>query len=326
MVDHNDETGSSAPQPAHEGGSGGPTPGAPGSPEAHETHPAAFKHPHPAASRPDDPPRHPVFPMVLGAVMLIVLVVAWGFNMKPTESATASSPGGTATEAAGAPAATPAEANPTAELGDGLKALKSDVDGLKGDLKSLQQRLDDISKAAAPPDLEQLNSKIAALAKSTEGLADVPKKVDDLNQRIGSLDTTLASLRGDVDTLKNDVKTAASTGSETPKPSGDSNVTLAVLDQGADLFKAGKYKEASDAFRKLTESNPGDARVWYYAAISRGSATKDWTGETLRMVEKGVELEKAGSPDSAKIDSALADLNPTFKNWLDAYRKAARTR
>jgi TolA-binding protein len=318
MVDHNDETGSSAPQPAHEGGSGGPMPGALGSAEGHETRPAA--------ARPDDAPRHPLFPMILGALMLIVLVVAWGFNMKPTESATASSSGGTATAAAGAPAATPSEANPTAEVGDGLKALKSDVDGLKGDLKSLQQRFDDVSKAAAPPDLEPLNGKIAALSKSTEALADLPKKVDELNQRIGSFDTTLASLRGDVDTLKIEVKTAASSGSEGPKPSGDSNVTLAVLDQGADLFKAGKYKEASDAFRKLTESNPSDARVWYYAAISRGSATKDWTGETLRMVEKGVELEKAGTPDSAKIDAALTDLNPTFKNWLDAYRKAARPR
>jgi hypothetical protein len=103
-------------------------------------------------------------------------------------------------------------------------------------------------------------------------------------------------------------------------------VSLASLDQGAELFKAGKYKEASDAFKKLTESNPNDARVWYYAALSRGSATKDWLGETVRMVQKGIEREKAGSPEGAKIDAAFADLNPTFKKWLGTYREAARPR
>jgi predicted Zn-dependent protease len=101
-------------------------------------------------------------------------------------------------------------------------------------------------------------------------------------------------------------------------------VADAAMGQGVDLFKAGKYKEASDVFRKLTESNPDDARVWYYAALSRGSATKDWGGETTRLVEKGIEREKAGTPDSAKIDSVFTDLNAAFRPWLDAYRKMAK--
>jgi hypothetical protein len=103
-------------------------------------------------------------------------------------------------------------------------------------------------------------------------------------------------------------------------------VSLASLVQGNALLKAGMYKEASDYFRKLTESNPGDARVWYFAAVSRGSATKDWVGETKRMVEKGIEREKAGSPDRAKIDAAFNDLFPTVKPWLEGYRKWARLR
>ena len=98
------------------------------------------------------------------------------------------------------------------------------------------------------------------------------------------------------------------------------------MDQGVGLFKAGKYKEASDAFQKLTESTPNDARVWYLAAFSRGSATNQWTGETTRLVEKAVELEKAGTPDGAKIDAAFTGLNPAFKPWLDTYRKMAKAR
>jgi TolA-binding protein len=308
MVEHNDERGSSAPQP---------TPDVPGSAGGLETRPAS--------STPQDAPKHPLFPIVIGVVLLIVLVIAWVFSRMSAESS-AAAPAGTAPGTAEAPAAKPAEPDPMAVLSDGVKSLKSDVEGFKADLKALQERLEAMPKPTPAPDLDPLNSKVAALSKSTEALADLPKKVEDLNQRIGSFDTTLASLRGDIDTLKSEVKTAAASGSEAPKPSGDANVALAVLDPGVDLFKAGKYKEASDAFRKLTESNPNDARVWYYAAISRGSATKDWAGETLRMVEKGVELEKAGTPEGARIDAALADLNPTFKNWLDAYRKGARTR
>jgi hypothetical protein len=39
-----------------------------------------------------------------------------------------------------------------------------------------------------------------------------------------------------------------------------------------------------------------------------------------------VELEKAGTPDGAKIDALFSDLNPSFKPWLDAYRKMAKAR
>jgi outer membrane murein-binding lipoprotein Lpp len=255
--------------------------------------------------------------MLIGAVMLVVLVLAWGANMqKPAEPAAPATPA--------TPAAAPAAAEPTlAEVSDGVKAIKTEVDGLKSDLKSLQDRVESMPKPAPAPDLEPLNTKIAALSKDTETLKALPKKLDDLNQRVGTVDSALGSLRTDLDAIKGDVKKA---GTDTARPTEDAEVSTASLVQGSDMLKAGKYKEASDYFRKLTESNPGDARVWYFAAVSRGSATRDWAGETKSMVEKGIEREKAGSPDSAKIDAAFTDLVAAFKPWLEGYRKLAKPR
>src|SRR5689334_14955570 len=111
MVEHNDDFGSSSPPPEpssgprHEGGE-------PASPAYNEAHEAAFKHSQPARPVDDGLPRHPVFPMVLGAAMVLALVVAWVLNSKPAESS-GPAPGGTAPAAA-----TPA---PVAGPGDGVK-------------------------------------------------------------------------------------------------------------------------------------------------------------------------------------------------------------
>lgn len=338
MVDHNDEFGSSAPppegDPAHagfgepnlEGLMGDPTSPHGEAPEGYGGHEAHFKHPHPPAqSAPEDGARHPTFPMVLGAIMVVILVVAWAANMSKTAPAPAASPApaaGTADTAAAPPPEKAAEPTPDP------KAMTAAIDGLKSDLKALQDRIDALPKPAPAPDLGPLNARITELSSQTEALAALPKKVDDLDQRLGSFDKTLTALRGDLDTLKSDVKKAheaspAPAAAETPKVE-DGNVADAAFDQAVGQFKAGKYKEASDAFQKLTEAHPNDARVWYFAALSRGSATGQWTGDTTKMVEKAVEREKAGTPASAKIDAAFSDINASFKPWLDAYRKMAK--
>ena len=245
--------------------------------------------------------------------MVLPLIAAWIVNSKPAEAPAAAATAARASRKPRSPPRPPPTRRPTTQVPQG------EIDGLKADLKTLQDRIEALPKPAPPPDLEPLNSKIADLSKDTESLAVLPKKVDDLDQRLGSFDKTLVALRGEIDTFKNEVKKPVEPAATTPEPAkpDDTKVADAALDQGAGLFKAGKYKEASDAFQKLTESSPNDARVWYFAALSRGSATNQWTGETTRLVEKGVELEKAGSPDSAKIDAAFAELNPAFKPWLD---------
>ncbi len=331
MVDHNDDFGSSAPP---EGGLGNPmygesNPGSamgePGaqfdeSPEGHE---ALFEHPHPAPPVPGDAPRHPVFPLLVGAVMVLTLVIAWIVNSQPKES-----PATPATaDAAVAPAADK-PADPAAPAPPESKVVLTDIEGLKADLKALQDRIEALPKPAPAPDLGPLNSKLSDLSKQTEALAALPRKVDDLDHRLGSFDKTLVALRGDLDTLKSELKKPVEPAPATSEPAkpDDTKVADAAVDQAAGLFKASKYKEASAAFQKLTETSPNDARVWYYAALSRGSAMTQWTGETLKLFDKGVEREKAGTPDSGKIDAAFSDLNPVFKPWVDAYRKMAKPR
>ena len=94
--------------------------------------------------------------------------------------------------------------------------------------------------------------------------------------------------------------------------------------KAVDLFKRGQYGPARDAFGKLQQATPNDARVWYYGAVINGVLTSNWEGETAQLVARGVEQEKAGRPDATKINAAFADLNPGIKGWLDAYRARAR--
>ena len=90
-------------------------------------------------------------------------------------------------------------------------------------------------------------------------------------------------------------------------------------------FRDKQYQQAYDVFRKLLQSQPDDARVWYYAALSYGLATRDWGRVTEVMAEEGVAREKAGKPPKDKIDSAFAGLTKeTGKEWLDFYRHRAQ--
>jgi hypothetical protein len=97
-----------------------------------------------------------------------------------------------------------------------------------------------------------------------------------------------------------------------------------LLRAGVGFFQKKNYAEASGVFSGLTKTQPDDARIWYYAALSRGLATRDWKGETERLVTQGVEREQAGKPDRARIDAAFADLTAeTGKDWLAYYRRRA---
>jgi tetratricopeptide (TPR) repeat protein len=242
------------------------------------------------------------------------MVLAVVSNPQPVESAPAAA---TAAPAAAAPAADPAT---------DLKALRTDLDNLATRMKDVQARLEALPKAAPAPDLGPLQAKVDDLAKSSEKAAGLPKKIDVLEAKLGSVDKSIAALGDEVAALKSDVKKAAETAT-TPAASAPAEASGSgdALQPGIVLFKAGKYKEASDAFKKLTESTPDDARAWYLAALSNGMATNQWQGETLRMVNKGVEREKAGTPEAGKIDQAIGTFVPaTAKTWFDYYRKLAK--
>jgi hypothetical protein len=98
-----------------------------------------------------------------------------------------------------------------------------------------------------------------------------------------------------------------------------------TFESGVDLFHRGEYREAYAVFRNLLQSQPDDARVWYYAAVSYGLASGDWGRMTQTMAEAGVAREQANKPPKSEIDDALAGLTrETGKDWLDFYRRRAR--
>jgi len=70
-------------------------------------------------------------------------------------------------------------------------------------------------------------------------------------------------------------------------------------------------------------TDPDDARVWYYAALAHGFATKQWNEDGAgRLVEKGIERERAGTPPKPVIDETFKGLtSATGKDWLAGYRQ-----
>ena len=245
---------------------------------------------------------------------------------------------------------TPAsEPTPESKPGDVAPALAGRVDGLGAEVKELAKRIDDVQKGLASlpkpepapaPDLKPIEAKIDALSKRLDaasppdlkGLEDKVAKVDPLAAQAAALEKTIDAQKAEIAALQDKVKSLseakpAAYGASAPPAAANNAAPAAEADynKAVDLFKKNQFAQARDAFTKLGESAPNDARVWYYAAVANGYATNAWTGETERLVTKGVEAEKAGTPDLAKINSAFADLAPpSVKGWLDAYRARAR--
>ena len=282
--------------------------------------------PQPGRLAPNDRPVAPGVPIVAGLLLLGVLGAAWYFIRQPPPAAAPPPP---AQPAAPVPA-------PNDALAGDVKDLKARVATLADRLKGLEEKFAGLPRPEPAPDLKPIQSRLDELAKSVEGLAPLSERVGKVDDRVGQVEGTVKTVRSDVDALKEEVKKAASAPASAPAPAAAASPAPAqagggapdeepsALARGADLFKAGRYKEASEAFNKLESSDPKDARVYYYAAMARGAATGEWTGETARLVTRGIELERAGSPAADRIDAAFADLPASLKRWLDAYRKRAR--
>ncbi len=206
-------------------------------------------------------------------------------------------------------------------LADRVDALRADVDKLAkkedrpdaaAEVKPLRDKVEDLSRTVAnlPARLDSLGQKVETVSK-VEAQAPSPR-IEALEKRVGDLAQAVDAFRGEV---------AARPGTpRTPPPArlgGESGMSSAVA-----FFKQGKYDEAQAALGRLQKAEPDDARVWYYSALAHGLATRQWVGETDRLVKVGLDREKAGTPDAAAIDAAFADLTPnTGKDWLAGYRK-----
>ncbi len=67
-------------------------------------------------------------------------------------------------------------------------------------------------------------------------------------------------------------------------------------DLGAALFRAGKYAAVREVFLTLIQSDPNDARLWYFAALSNGLTSGDWAGDSEGLVRRGLACEQGGKP------------------------------
>lgn len=193
---------------------------------------------------------------------------------------------------------------------------------------------------SASPDLTPLAAKLDALQASVAGLP-APPRLDAVESRLDRLDEGVAKAAGTAATLGPDLariverldqQKAALTALADPikKPPPTSPAAAgpppeSELTRAAGLFRQAQYGPAQEIFTRLQKALPGDARVWYYSALTHGLATNVWTGETERLVARGVELERAGSTTPEQVETAFAGLpQPNAKAWLDYYRRRAR--
>ena len=238
------------------------------------------------------------------------------------------------------PPATVAEKGADKGANKGADDVKPDVDRLRDEIKDLAKKLEaQPTQTDAQSWIKLLDGKIADLSKT---MADMPGRFDSLGQKLEAVSKDAASspkvdaierrigeLGQSLDAIKADL--AAKPAATTPTtlapaaaPAAASNGDTQAMDQAIDLFKKGKYAEANEAFAKLQTALPEDARVWYFSALANGLATRDWKGETERLVTTGMAKEKAGTPDRSKIDAAFSDLTATTgKAWLAYYRGRA---
>jgi hypothetical protein len=221
-----------------------------------------------------------------------------------------------------------------------MTGLVSRVDEISTKLDRLQLDVDHVSKNATPPDLAPIDKRLSlleGLPRKVEAMdarvSALPAKIDQEGRKITTLMADMEGVRNQVISLRSELpmKGISETAARSERPGTETTseppreiappVALS-LDRGIELFKQGKYDQASESFASLTRSHPDDARSWYYAALARGLATRDWKGETEKLVTEGVNRESAGKPEKSQIDSAFSDLTSTTgKEWLAFYRR-----
>jgi tetratricopeptide (TPR) repeat protein len=249
-----------------------------------------------------------------------------------------------------------------ARLNERIGRLSDQYNGLSDQYKQLQSRLESIPKPAPAPDLAPLEQKVSQVDRLSQQVEALGKKLDPVPEQLAQYERKLTELDAKLDESRQSVPMArartpaapirdssvrrtdhpspspdvSSDRTDHPSPSRDERAENATpssekaaadgsLEIGEREFRAGRYQEAYDIFRRLLQARPDDARVWYYAALSYGLATRDWGRATEMMVEEGVGRERAGKPPRPEIDAAFTGLTKeTGKEWLDFYRRRAR--
>lgn len=204
-------------------------------------------------------------------------------------------------------------------------AVQNDLNDVRSQVDALAQRLDvalkrvDALPPPAPPagmKVQALEARVAAFDAEITRVSSIRGRVDELDTRVQHADESLSALRKDVSSLHDALQ---------PLLERDKMTKAPDLGPALDLFGKGRFAQAADAFRTLAAGRPDDARAWYLAAVANGLATRQWNGETETLVKKGVECERAGSPSSAEVDTALAPLTKvTGRDWVAFFREQAK--
>jgi hypothetical protein len=212
----------------------------------------------------------------------------------------------------------------TSRLGE----IQSELGTLRRELARLEDRPDATTTAhLMPSDLAPLRKRIDGLVEESQKLSPLPASFQSLRQRVDALDKGLGSLRTEVAAVPKQLDASLNALKETmvARPAPDhASPTDTARDLGAALFREGKYVAAREVFLALVKSDPNDARLWYFAALANGLTSGDWTGESDRMVRRGLACEQRGSPKRADIDAQFATITKEQgKDWLDEWRKRA---
>lgn len=193
------------------------------------------------------------------------------------------------------------------------------------DLAPITEKLDALAARLADPPpaarLEAIDGRLDALAEGQNTVAD---GVRSLAEPIARLGERLDQQRTALDALADRLKTAPA--QPPPAAPAAAGTTESELTRAAELFRRAEYGPALQILQRLQRSTPEDPRVWYFSALATGLSTGVWTGEAVRLVERGVEQERADpTTTSQQVETAFTGLKqPNAKDWLDYYRRRGR--
>jgi hypothetical protein len=195
--------------------------------------------------------------------------------------------------------------------------------------------------APLPPRLAVAPASPRVVIEQRASLPVVLDEVVEANRRLSPLPATFESLRQRVDALDKGLNALRSEVAAVPKQIDaslnalkDAMVSRSAPDQvsPADvardlcalLFRDAKYAAAREFFLTLVQYHPNDARLWYYAALANGLTSGDWTGESERMVRRGLACEQEGRPKRSDIDAQFSTLTrEQGKDWLEECNSCA---
>ncbi len=216
-----------------------------------------------------------------------------------------------------------------------------DADTLKKQIVDLMQRVDRLGervdrmtrpKDETPPVLRTMQIKMGELAREMDEVSSLPARLRHDENRLETLQEDIRAIRVRLESMPGAAATATARmspglsippGSTASGPSGDSrDPSNPTMDLGISLLERGQFASAREVFLRLQVAQPDDARVWYLSALAEGLTKDDWTGEARRLADRGLECERAGHPDTARIDVALATTTPIKgQDWLASLRR-----